>query len=56
MLILSVSLKIIDKIDRRPVLPFTTHDTCHATGISKSPSSNNIMRRGSSYDNIVNVV
>ena len=49
----SVTMAVMDNFDKKAVLPLTTHDTCHATSVSKSLTSNNVMRRTSSRDNIV---
>jgi hypothetical protein len=42
-----------DEIDKKPVLPFTTFDTCTSSNIAKSPTTGNIINRSNSYNNIV---
>lgn len=51
--ITSIMIAVSNRLDKRPLLPLTTHDTCHATGVSKSPTSGNVIRRTNSRDDIV---
>jgi hypothetical protein len=53
MFITSIMIAVSNRLDKRPLLPLTTHDTCHATGVSKSPTSGNVIRRTNSRDDIV---
>ena len=52
-LITTIGNTIMDKFDKRPVLPFTTYDTCSSSSISTSPTSNNVIRRTNSSESIV---
>jgi len=45
-----------DDTDKKPVLPFTTFDTCTSSNIAKSPTNGNVIHRSSSYNNIVTSV
>lgn len=47
---------IPDDTDKKPVLPFTTFDTCTSSNIAKSPTNGNIIHRSNSYNNIVMAV
>jgi hypothetical protein len=52
----SFVIALMDKIDKKPVLPFTTHDTCTSTSISLSPTYGKTLRRVSSSDPIIGTV
>jgi hypothetical protein len=45
-----------DENDKKPVLPFTTFDTCTSSNIAKSPTNGNVIHRSSSYNNIAMAV
>lgn len=55
MVITSITVAVIDKFDKRPVLPFTTHDKCRSSSVSLSPTHGNMMRRVSSGDIVIAV-
>jgi hypothetical protein len=52
MMTVALLMTAIDKIDKKPVLPFTTHDVCSSTSVSVSPSYSNTIRRVNSVDTI----
>jgi hypothetical protein len=49
-------ISMMDKTDKKPVLPFTTHDICSSTSVSVSPTYGNTIRRVSSSDGIITSV
>ena len=49
----SISITISEKENRKSFLPTTIHDTASSTGVCKSPSSGNTIRRTTSNDNII---
>ena len=54
--IVVITAAVVDKIDKRPILPFTTYDTCSSTSVARSPTSGNIMRRVSLPDVVIQSV
>lgn len=53
MAIVTITITVLEKVDKRPVLPFTTHDVCSSTGVSLSPTYANTLRRVSSSNRII---
>lgn len=56
MLAFGILMSIVDKFEKKPVLPFTTYDTCSSTSISTSPTYRNTIRRVSSSDTFITSV
>ena len=53
MMISTFAIALFDKTDKKPVLPFTTHDTCTSSSISISPTYGRTIRRVSSSEAII---
>jgi len=56
MMIAGMVIAVVDKANKRPVLPFTTHDTCTSSSVSLSPTYGNMLRRVSSPDITIGTV
>ena len=53
MMISTLAITIFDKNNKKPVLPFTTYDTCTSSSVSTSPTYGQTIRRVSSSEAII---